>query len=345
MSGRNGAGRADRGCAITVVVPVHNEGPRIAEALHTLAAQDIGPAALEVIVMDGGSTDATWAICERLGTEYPWGRFVVRRNAGHTAPFALNAGLRDASCPWFTRLDARTRMSKNYLSSCLEYLEASGDPMRAASGLFVTADRGEATSVAIASALSHPIGVGNGYRTIADDETEIDHHPFAVWPTDVVRKVGGFDEELTRNQDDEFSNRARAAGARIFMVGRASITYRPRERFRGLAAQYFQYGLWKSAVGRSRGYFPKRSVVPAGLTLLTLGMPVLLRRGRFSPLLGVVGTYTAFGAAASRRRGRRYMLLTGWALFVMHFFYGLGVLLGGIRPSLARGPLGRLRIM
>jgi len=270
---------------VTVVVPVRNEAGTIGAALESLAAQDIGADALEVVIVDGESSDMTRSVCERLESKFPWGRFIpFVRNKHLTAPHALNGGLKHSTCPWFTRLDARTRMSPNYLSCCIQHLERAGDPLRAAAGRFIAEVHGTRTSAAIATALSHPLGVGRSYRTIIAEKAEVDHHPFAVWSTDAVRQFGGFDEELTRNQDDEFSDRARAQGGRIEMLGRASIRYRPRDRFRGLAAQYFQYGLWKSAVGRTRGYFPVRSFVPAGTTLLTFSLPAsIVRRGPLPP--------------------------------------------------------------
>ena len=93
-------------------------------------------------------------------------------------------------------------------------------------------------------------------------ETQVPHHPFAVWRAEDVRAYGGFREELTRNQDDEFSMRAVARGARIYVEPAAAVSYRPRERLRGLGAQYFQYGLWKAAVGRATGLFPLQSPHP-----------------------------------------------------------------------------------
>ncbi|MEA2184957.1 MAG: hypothetical protein QOF69_4142 [Solirubrobacteraceae bacterium] len=330
---------------VSVVVPVRNEARTIEDVLRSLAAQDIGPEALEVIVMDGDSTDDTRRECEAMAATYPWGAFTVERNAGLTAPYALNGGLRRSSCRWFTRLDARTRMSPNYLSCCIEYLERTGDPLRAAAGRFITESRGTAVSAAISAALSHPLGVGRGYRTIVAEEAEVDHHPFAVWPTEAVRRFGGFDETLTRNQDDEFSDRARSQGATIAMLGRAQILYWPRDRFRGLAAQYFQYGLWKSAVGRRRGYFPLRSAVPAATTLASLMAPARLARGRPLLPLGLLGAYAGLSAAVGRRGRTAPLPHVAWALFLMHFFYGLGVMLGAAAPGLARGRLGRIRIL
>src|SRR5689334_10434982 len=85
---------------VTVVVPVRDEEATVGEALESLAAQTLGPEALEVLVYDGGSTDRTAEVCGAVAEAHPWGRFEVLDNPGRTVPHALNAGLVDGSCEW-----------------------------------------------------------------------------------------------------------------------------------------------------------------------------------------------------------------------------------------------------
>ena len=91
----------------------------------------------------------------------------------------------------------------------------------AAGGLLV-ADADGAVANAIAAAVTHPLGVGQGFRTLRAGPAEVPHHPFAVWRTDFVREAGGFDAGLVRNQDDEFSMRAARHGARIEVIAASS---------------------------------------------------------------------------------------------------------------------------
>jgi hypothetical protein len=173
----------------------------------------------------------------------------------------------------------------------------------------------------------------------------IPHHPFALWRAVDVRALGGFAPGLTRNQDDEFSMRAARAGTRILLVPEAVVTYRPRERLPGLAVQYFQYGLWKSAVARERGLFPPRSLAPAGLLVGAAGGVGLAVAGRSRrPLQALAGAYLAAGTLASLHQAGAGPVATGCSMATTHVSYGAGVLAGAVRPSIASTRLGTGRV-
>lgn len=333
--------RHDDTARVTVVIPVRDEARTVGAALNSLAQQTLGPPALEVLVYDGGSTDRTAEICRGFASAFEWGRFEVHHNAARTVPHALNAGLADGRCEWFAVLAGRTELSPDYLELCVQELRRLG-PAVGVGGRFVAAAQGRVAR-SIAAVVTHPLGVGRGFRT-EKVESEVPHHPFAVWRRDDILRLGGFDAELERNQDDEFSMRAKRRGARIRLLGQPWIRYRPRERLRGLAAQYFQYGLWKSAVGIRTGEFPLRSVLPAaGVTALVV-CATLAAAGRTSlPLAAWLTGYLVAGSAIAASRGSN-RLLTALALAVVHVSYGSGVLAGAARPALVSTSLARVRV-
>ncbi len=322
-------------------MPVRDEERTVVAALESLAQQTVTPESLEVLIYDGGSRDRTADVCREFAGRARWRRFEVLENRAHGVQHALNAGLAASRCPWFAVLAGRTRLSPNYLEACLEELRSAG-PGVGVGGRFVAEGEG-AVPRAIAAVVTHPLGVGSGFRT-ASEAREVPHHPFAVWRTKDVRRFGGFDSALERNQDDEFSMRVTRRGGRIRLTPRAQIWYRPRERFRGLAVQYFQYGLWKSAVGARRRLFPARSALPAAVVLAAVLSAALAGRGRTRlPLLALVLGYSGAGTAIARWSSTR-PVPTAWALAVVHLSYGAGVVTGALRPSLASSRLGRARI-
>jgi succinoglycan biosynthesis protein ExoA len=325
---------------VTVAVPVLNEESTLEQALRSLSRQTIGPEALEVLVYDGGSADRTAEIARSFAGAATWRRFEVLDNPAGTVPHALNAGLSASGSTWFTRLDGRSAFSDGYLEACIG--AASTRQMAAAGGRLIAAADGRVAN-SIAAAVTHPLGVGRGFRT-EREACELPHHPFAVWRTSDIRAIGGFDEELARNQDDEFSMRAVTRGATILLAPEASVTYRPRERFRGLAAQYFQYGLWKAAVGRRSGLFPLRSFAPAGVTVAAGAVTARAFRGSPLALAAGAAVYGALGWRIAGGRPDAAPLLTGAALATVHGCYGAGVLAGALRPGLTRSPLGTGRL-
>ena len=65
-------------------------------------------------------------------------------------------------------------------------------------------------------------------------------------------RIGTFDEELVRNQDDEFNLRLTQAGGRIWLDPSICTTYWSRATVRGAFRQYFQYGAYKVRVAQKR---------------------------------------------------------------------------------------------
>jgi cellulose synthase/poly-beta-1,6-N-acetylglucosamine synthase-like glycosyltransferase len=332
---------ADR-AAVSVVLPVRDEARTVGLALESLARQTLGPALLEVLVYDGTSSDDTKRICESYAERHVWKRFEIIENLPRTVPHALNAALAASTCAWFMRLDGRTSISPNYVEACVT--RASVETKVAAGGRLKTHATGAMAS-AIAAAVTHPIGVGRGFRNAHEAGPHLSHHPFAVWRKEELRSLGGFDPTLTRNQDDELSMRATKRGWRFLLVPEAEVVYRPRERIRGLAAQYFQYGLWKSVVARRHGLFPKRSAVPAAMTIAWAGSLLLRATGRTTwPLRSLVACYLGAGLAVARGRPSTNAVLVASALCVLHASYGAGVIAGFVRPTLADTRLGQGRV-
>jgi hypothetical protein len=77
--------------------------------------------------------------------------------------------------------------------------------------------------------------------------------------------LGGFDEELVRNQDDEFNLRLSRAGGRIWQSKSIRSWYYPRASIPALFRQYGQYGYWKvRVIQKHRMPASARHLVPAG---------------------------------------------------------------------------------
>ncbi|WP_344966868.1 bifunctional polysaccharide deacetylase/glycosyltransferase family 2 protein [Streptosporangium fragile] len=89
--------------AVTVIVPAYNEEAGIEATVRSLVATDY-PGALEVIVVDDGSSDDTAAIAESLNL--PGVRVIRQENGGK--PAALNTGIAHASHDILVMVDGDT---------------------------------------------------------------------------------------------------------------------------------------------------------------------------------------------------------------------------------------------
>jgi succinoglycan biosynthesis protein ExoA len=130
---------------------------------------------------------------------------------------------------------------------------------------------------AIAAAMSSPFGTGDARFHYGGEPGPIDTVYLGVFRAEVLRRLGGFDESLIRNQDYELNVRIRDAGEVVWFDPSLEVIYRPRGSLRGLASQYWQYGRWKRVTLRKH---------PGSLRMRQLAPPAAL----LGSVAGVLGT-------------------------------------------------------
>jgi len=188
-----------------------------------------------------------------------------------------------------------------------------------------------ATGRAIAAVMSSTAGVGpTRFRTGARAERVVDTVAFPVYRRTALDRVGGFDEELVRNQDDELNLRLTRRGGKILLLPDLRIVYFCQSTLAGLWRQYFQYGFWKVRVIQKHGAPASwRHLVPGALVAaLTLVPVAMFTPGLRVPATLLVAAYAGFAlmasAALARRHGMRLVGRIAAALVTLHFAYGAG---------------------
>lgn len=320
---------------VSVILAVRDEERHIARALGSVCGQSYPRDRIEILVVDGESTDGTREIVEAKAMRDP--RVQLLHNPLRRVAGGLNVGLRAARGDVIVRVDGHCVIPPDYIETCVRRLRAGdadcvGGPVRA---------EGESVvGQAVAMAMSTPFGVGGASFRWASAECDVDHLPFGAWRRQVFEVIGPFDETLVRNQDDELSDRLRRAGGRIVLHPGIAVRYFSRSSLSGLWRQYLGYGYWKVRVIRKRGGWPSspRHLVPAAFVCATLGALAVAAGARsWLPLACVLGPYAAFVMLAvvqsgATRRDRAAALLPA-ALATMHVAYGVGFLGALVTPA------------
>jgi glycosyltransferase involved in cell wall biosynthesis len=318
---------------VSVVIPCRNEAGYIEHCLDSILANDYPRDRLEILVSDGRSTDGTREILARYCARHP--SVILLDNPQGTTPSALNAGVRAASGDVIIRMDAHVLYPPDYIRRLVRGLEESGADNVGGVLHTIPADD-SVTARAIAVGMSHRFGVGNSHFRIGVTEMrEVDTVPFGCFRRELFSKVGLFDEELVRNQDDEFNFRLITRGGRVLLLPEVSCRYFARRSLGQLFRMYFQYGYFKPLVARKVGrVMTARQLVPG---LLVAGMGTLGMAGVWSPaaqlglaLLMLLYGSMVIGAAvgAIRPHGLGCSLALTAVFPVLHFGYGIGFLLG-----------------
>jgi hypothetical protein len=183
------------------------------------------------------------------------------------------------------------------------------------------------------------MGVGNSYFRLGVREARwVDTVPFGCYRRSVFDRIGLFDEDLARNQDDEFNSRLLRAGGRILLVPDVTSEYFARPTLGKLFRTYWQYGLFKPLVARRVGRVTTmRQLVPALFvcSLLLSAIAAFLSPVAGWGLLILVSCYVlaVAGAAAviARGHGPRVALASCLVFPALHLSYGAGFLVGLVR--------------
>jgi len=316
---------------VTVIMPVRNEGTFVERSLVAVLAQDYPRDRMEVLIADGISTDATRDLVSTLARRRPDLSLRILDNTGRRVASGLNVGLNCAKGDVVIRVDGHTVIAPDYVRECVEHLKRTG-----ADNVGGRMDAvGEGTfGRAVALATSSPFGVGGARFHYSDEEEWVDTVYMGAWPREVFYRIGLFDEEQVRNQDDEFNYRLLSHGGRILLSPRIKSKYYNRSTVRSLWRQYFQYGYWKVRVMQKHPrQMRPRHFIPAlfvGVLLVTLIFSPLSFISRYLFLL-IAGSYLIANVAASiitRPRDWKVFPLLPIAFATLHFSYGFGFLAG-----------------
>ena len=311
-------------------MPIRNEASFIKTSLSAALAQDYPADLREVIVVDGMSDDGTRGIVRELQASN--NTLLLIDNPARIVPAAMNLGIQQASGDVIVRVDGHTIIASDYIKECVAALERTnasnvGGRMTAvAEGRF---------GRAAACATSSRFGVGGARFHYSNSEEWVDTVYLGAWPRDVFSRVGLFDEEQVRNQDDEFNYRLLSQGGKILLSPRIRSRYYNRTTIRSLWRQYFQYGYWKVRVMqkhprqmRLRQFVPPLFVFVFALTALMASIATVF----VWIFLGLMAAYLMGSIVASLLTGEwRSMVLLPVVFATLHFAYGSGFLMGLVK--------------
>ncbi len=323
---------------VSIVMPVRNEADFIVRSLSAVLHQDYPHDRLEVLIADGMSSDTTRALIAEQFAAVPDIAGCVIDNPGHIVPTGLNAALPHAKGSIIVRVDGHCEIAPDYVSRCVEWLTRAGDRCGCVGGVIETIGDSP-LSRTVALAMSSRFGVGDStFRTGTDHPTEVDTVAFPAFRRSALDAAGLFDEELVRNQDDEYSYRLRALGYTILLVPDIHAVYYSRSSFRKLWWQYYQYGFWKVRVMQKHpAQMRPRQFIPPAFVAVLIGGALLMPFSRVirALWLAVIGLYAlaTFGVSArmAAQHGREHLGRLPLAFFLLHAGYGAGFWVGLIK--------------
>jgi succinoglycan biosynthesis protein ExoA len=310
---------------VTIAVPVLNEEAYIVPCLETLLSQGT-EGSFEILVLDGGSTDRTVELVAGLQARHASIRIV--RNPKRTQAAAINLASRIAApqATILVRADAHAVYPGNFLSACVEAMQATGAtsvvvPMRTVGT--------HGFQRAVAAAQNSRLGNGGSAHRVGGRSRFVEHGHHAAFDRAFFLRIGGYDESFTHNEDAEYDHRAALEGGRAWLCCEAAMTYFPRRDPVALARQYVRHGRGRAGTVLTHGMPLKpRQLAPVAVLCAIATALALLPLVPLAALLplGYAAACTLWGAAIALRARDPWLLATGPAAMVMHLHWGFGFL-------------------
>jgi glycosyltransferase involved in cell wall biosynthesis len=336
---------------VSIVIPCRNEERVVAACLDSIIADGYPLNRLEVLVVDGMSTDKTREIVGSYSERYSF--IVILDNLRSITPCALNLGIASARGDVILRMDAHTSYEPGYIRACIDGLTRYGAD-NVSGALRIVPAKDSLIDRAVVRAWSHRFGGGSApHRTVlSGDPVFVDLVPFFCCRREMVHAVGNFNEQLLRHRDFDFLARMKQRGARCLLVPTAICNYFARSDFRSFCKHGFYDGLWVFlALERTDSVpFLPRHLAPlvlvSALAVGALGglfwSPLAWAFSALLTLYAVVALISA--AQVSRTESDLRMFFVMPVMFAArHFTFGVGSLTGVARIVTSREFWSRTR--
>ena len=109
---------------VSVIAPCRNEAPFLDKALRTILENDYPTELIELLVVDGMSTDSSREIVRHMANRDK--RIRLLDNPKKIVPSAMNIGIKASQGEYILRIDCHSTFASNYISKCIELSRKTG---------------------------------------------------------------------------------------------------------------------------------------------------------------------------------------------------------------------------
>ena len=220
---------------VSVILPVLNEVKYIPATLDAILKQKNFDNNIEILIVDGSSTDGTIKIVENYITQYPF--VILLHNPEKIVSTGFNLALNQAKGEYIIRIDGHCEIPPNYIEECINMFEKRDADI--VGGRIETISEGIiGESIAIAQSSWFGVGDVKFRQTDLKEGGYVNTLAFGVHKRKIFHDIGGYDEEMIRNQDDEFNFRAIQVGKKIWMTPAIKTKYYSRSSYSKLFMQF-----------------------------------------------------------------------------------------------------------
>ena len=321
---------------VTFGVIAYNESKYLPYLLEDLLAQTYNKQLIEIILVDGDSSDETLNIMSTFQREHcgEYRDIKVLRNAKRIQPAGWNVVINNTTTEALLRIDAHARLPKDFIEKNIDCLNSGENVCGGPRENIIDDDTAWKRMLLTAEQSMFGSGIAS-YRQGTSEKKYVKSLFHGAYRREVLENVGLFNEELIRTEDNEYHYRVRKAGYRICYDPRIHSLYQTRNSLKGMLRQKFQNGRW---IGRTLficpGCISLFHLVPFGFVGAIIGTAILCAFRFFWPAIILWAAYcianlgmTLMAVISSSRKSPALLILPA-VFFLLHVFYGTGTLIG-----------------
>lgn len=318
---------------IAIIIPTYNEARFIECCLDSIRQQTYPFNQMDVMVIDGGSTDKTCEVVRIYSAKYPNVRLL--NNPKRIQSAAFNVGVNNSTAPYIVRLDAHAFYKPYYIEGCVKGLKEDSNRGNVGGQWNIQPQNSSLWAMTNAILNYSIFGIGGATYRIGAEAGNVDTVPFGAFPRKVIEEIGGMREDLPRGEDNEYNSRIKKAGYFIYFDPQIECIYYARPTLKASCKQMYANG---ESIGHlfyvDRESIGIRHLVPL---LFVLGIivgfigAVFFKLFLYTLLVGLALYFACDLIAsiiASKEHGWKYCLPLFLLFFCVHVSYGLGTIKG-----------------
>ena len=320
---------------ISLCVIALNEAGCLPDLLAAIAAQDYDHDKMELVLVDGGSTDGTKDMMERFRDENPAGfrRVVVADNPKKRLPCGWNVALKIALGDVILRVDAHASIPADFVARNMARLNRGEDVCGGLRPNIIDEDTPYKQTLLMAEASMFGSSAAPYRRQTEPSYVKSLFH--GAYRRTVFETIGGYNEHLWRTEDNEVHYRMRQAGFKL-CYDPAVVSYQhTRNRLGKMLRQKYGNGMWVGlTLPVCPGCLSLFHFVPFAFILAILVTTVLafvgfpLLAGLMWAAYGLLAVAMTVKAMLETKKFHISNLLLPILFLLLHVSYGLGTLVG-----------------
>lgn len=320
---------------LSLGIVAFNEQEYIETLLEEILMQDYDKKHTELLLINSMSTDSTLEIFNKFKLEHlaEYYNILVLDNPNKIQAAGWNVAIKNFGGDALIRLDAHAKIPSNFLTANAKTLESGEYVCGGMRPNIVDKETPQKRLVNLSDKSMFGASFGKYHQSKGKKYVDTVFH--GCYRKEVIQKVGLFNENLGRTEDNDYHYRVRKAGYKICYNPEICSYQFSRSSISNSVKQKYGNGFW---VGRTLFVQPKCislfHFVPFCFLIAILGCILLavFNIGFVLNLIiaayGIVDVLLSIMAIVSEKRFFLEYLLLPFMFLVLHLSYGIGTLFG-----------------